>query len=83
MLSRGVLEVVEGGLVSVSGTVVGNAASSKDARKVHKVVLTFVKHMEEADDVRGINLGQTLMQTSQSAISSRGVKLFSVPRTAP
>lgn len=83
VLSLGVLEVLEGGLVSVLVTVVENGASSKDVRRVHKVVPTFVKHMEEADDVPGVNLAQTLVLASQSAISLRGVKLFSVLHTAP
>lgn len=83
VLSLGVLEVPEAGLVSASVMVVENVAISKDAIKVLKEVLTFVKLMEEVDDVHGVNLAQALVSVSRAAISLPEVKLVSVLLTVP
>lgn len=47
--------VLEEGLISVSDMVEERDASLKDVAKVLKVVLTFAKHMEEGNGVRGVS----------------------------
>lgn len=54
VLFRGVLKVPEVGQITVSGMVEANGASMKVVGKVHKVVLIFVRPMEEERDVNGV-----------------------------
>jgi hypothetical protein len=54
VLFRGAQRVPEVGQISVSGMVEANGASVKVVGKVHKVVPTFVRPMEEARDVNGV-----------------------------